>query len=216
MMFSWDILYAKHKQRTPQEQGSSYSTVYTLSPIPHTFKTRASEQEIRTSNVSTCWIQWPLQFLLSLLFRFLHTRHCCLYEMLTLLNALQSVSSWILEPLLRTPTLDWIFLNVSVCWPAKKNIDGILWAQEEGSHEDISGICQLSTYLSTYGSKALVDLCRFLNFLIHTQSTGLLGRGISPSQGRYRHRINEQRHPCLEWESNPLSQRSSGPRRFMP
>jgi hypothetical protein len=36
---------------------------------------------------------------------------------------------------------------------------------------------------------------------------GLLGRGISPSQGRYLHteqhkrRINAHRHPCLEWDS---------------
>jgi hypothetical protein len=31
----------------------------------------------------------------------------------------------------------------------------------------------------------LLDLGRFFSFLIYTQSVGLLGRGISPSQGRY-------------------------------
>jgi hypothetical protein len=41
-----------------------------------------------------------------------------------------------------------------------------------------------------YGSTALVDLGRFFSFLIYTQSIRLLGWGISPSQGRYRHRIN--------------------------
>jgi hypothetical protein len=49
----------------------------------------------------------------------------------------------------------------------------------------------------------------------YTQSAGLLGRGISPSQGRYlhtqqhKHRINAHKHPCLEWDSNPRSQCSS-------
>jgi hypothetical protein len=64
----------------------------------------------------------------------------------------------------------------------------------------------------------LLDLGRFFSFLIHTQSVGLLGRGISPSQGRYvhKHRINVRKHQCLEWDSNPRPQCSSGRRRFMP
>jgi hypothetical protein len=32
-----------------------------------------------------------------------------------------------------------------------------------------------------------LDLGRFFSFLIYTQTVGLLGRGISPSQGRYLH-----------------------------
>jgi hypothetical protein len=42
------------------------------------------------------------------------------------------------------------------------------------------------------------------SFLIVGQSVGLLERGISPSQGRYlyKHRINADRHRCLEWDSN--------------
>jgi hypothetical protein len=44
----------------------------------------------------------------------------------------------------------------------------------------------------------LVDLGRFFSFLIYTQSLGLLGRLIGPSQGLYlhtgqhKHRINSQ------------------------
>jgi hypothetical protein len=30
------------------------------------------------------------------------------------------------------------------------------------------------------------------------------------------HRINARRHPCLEWDSNPRSQRSSERRQFIP
>jgi hypothetical protein len=57
------------------------------------------------------------------------------------------------------------------------------------------------------------------SFLILRQSVGLLGRGISSSQGRYlqhRHGINADKHPCVEWDSNPRSQRSSERRQFMP
>jgi hypothetical protein len=67
----------------------------------------------------------------------------------------------------------------------------------------------------------LLGLGSFFSFLIYTQSVELLGRGISPPQGRYlhteehKHRINAHRHPCLEWDSNPRSQRSSWRRRFM-
>jgi hypothetical protein len=61
---------------------------------------------------------------------------------------------------------------------------------------------------------------RFFNFLILTQLVGILGRGISPSQRRYlhteqrKHRINAHKHLCLEWDSNPRPQCSSGPRRY--
>jgi hypothetical protein len=57
-----------------------------------------------------------------------------------------------------------------------------------------------------------------LQFLNLRQSVGLLGRGISPSQRSYlyKHRINTDKYPCLEWDSNSRSQRSSGRRRFMP
>jgi hypothetical protein len=76
-------------------------------------------------------------------------------------------------------------------------------------------------YLSLYGSTILVDFGSFFSFLIYIQSVGVLGRGISPSQGRYLHteqhnaRINAHRHPCLEWDLNPRPQCSSSWRRFM-
>jgi hypothetical protein len=46
---------------------------------------------------------------------------------------------------------------------------------------------ELSIYEYIYGSTALVDLGCFFSFLIYTQSVGLLGWGISPSQGLYLH-----------------------------
>jgi hypothetical protein len=56
----------------------------------------------------------------------------------------------------------------------------------------------------------------FFSFVIFfTQTVGLLEWVSSPSQGHYlhtehhKHRINAHRHPCLEWNSNPRSQRSS-------
>jgi hypothetical protein len=49
----------------------------------------------------------------------------------------------------------------------------------------------LSVYLSIYGSAVRVYLGRFFSFLIYTQSVGLLGRGISPSQGRYLRRTTQ-------------------------
>jgi hypothetical protein len=49
-----------------------------------------------------------------------------------------------------------------------------------------------------------------LQFLNLRHSARLLGRVISPSHGRYLTQTqNTHRHPCLEWDSNPRSQRSS-------
>jgi hypothetical protein len=45
----------------------------------------------------------------------------------------------------------------------------------------------MSIYISIYGSIAVVDLGHLFNFLIYTQLVGLLGRGISRSQGRHLH-----------------------------
>jgi hypothetical protein len=65
---------------------------------------------------------------------------------------------------------------------------------------------------------------QFFSFVIvFTQSVGLLGRVISPSQGRYlhtgqhKHRINAHTDiHAFEWDSNVLSQRSSERRQLMP
>jgi hypothetical protein len=70
-------------------------------------------------------------------------------------------------------------------------------------------------YLSMYGSTILVDLCRFLSFLIlvgRTPSTG----GQPVARPPPTHRIKAHRHPCLELDSNLGSQCSSGRRQFMP
>jgi hypothetical protein len=82
----------------------------------------------------------------------------------------------------------------------------------------------LSIYLSIYLSnyiwlyRPLLGLGRFFSLLIFY----IVGRthwtGISRSKGCYlhKHRINTHRYPCLEWNSNPRSQRPSGWREFMP
>jgi hypothetical protein len=63
----------------------------------------------------------------------------------------------------------------------------------------------------------------FSSVIIFSQRVGLLGRAISPSQGPYlhteQHKQNKRiqyRHPCLEWDSNLRSQRSSEWRHFVP
>jgi hypothetical protein len=76
----------------------------------------------------------------------------------------------------------------------------------------------LSVYLGLYCP--LLDLGRFFSFLLLYTVVGLLGRGISLSQGRYvhmehKHRIISHRHPRLEWDPNQRPQRSSERRHFM-
>jgi hypothetical protein len=61
---------------------------------------------------------------------------------------------------------------------------------------------------SVSGSTALCwTLAAFSFSWSFTQLVGLLGRGISPWQGRYlqteyKHRINAHRHPCPKWDSS--------------
>jgi hypothetical protein len=58
-----------------------------------------------------------------------------------------------------------------------------------------------------------------LQFFNLRQLVGPLGRMISLTQGytgQHKHRINADKHPCLEWDSNPCFQRLSGQRHFMP
>jgi hypothetical protein len=72
-------------------------------------------------------------------------------------------------------------------------------------------------YLSIYSYPSMVlqpfvEPCPFFQFLNPMHSRiGLLGRRISRLQGRYLHteQHKHRRHPCLESESNPRSQRSS-------
>jgi hypothetical protein len=60
-------------------------------------------------------------------------------------------------------------------------------------------------------------LLQFLN--LFSQSVGLLGRGISPPQGRYRTTQTQNkrtyRHPCLELDSKPRTQLSSDRKQFV-
>jgi hypothetical protein len=91
-----------------------------------------------------------------------------------------------------------------------------------GYSVNMIALIYLCMYVCIYGSTVLLlDLGRFFSFFIHTQSVGLLGRGISPSQGRYlhtgqqKHRINAYGHPCLKWDSNPRSQCLSGRKQFI-
>jgi hypothetical protein len=76
----------------------------------------------------------------------------------------------------------------------------------------------LSIYLSvclslllSLGAWGIRETLVSLQFLNLRQSVGLLGLGISPSQGRYLHtnRINADKHPYIEWDSNPRPQYSS-------
>jgi hypothetical protein len=54
--------------------------------------------------------------------------------------------------------------------------------------------------------------------LEHRSSVKRFVSGISLSQGRYlyKHKINADTHPCIEWDSNPRSQCSSERRQFIP
>jgi hypothetical protein len=86
----------------------------------------------------------------------------------------------------------------------------------------------LSIYLSIYSCCSHLEhsptVKRFvsLQFLNLRHSIGLLGRGISPSQCRNlrteQHKQNKRahRHPYLEWDPNPRSQRSNERRKFVP
>jgi hypothetical protein len=47
--------------------------------------------------------------------------------------------------------------------------------------EKYLGFLAKESHCMIYGFTTLVDLGRFLNFLIYTQSVGLLGQGINPS-----------------------------------
>jgi hypothetical protein len=101
----------------------------------------------------------------------------------------------------RESSRGWTFSHVTalVQGPARSPIKRI----------SIQTLFFLSIYLSIV---LLLHLGRFSVSWSFTQSLGLLGRGISLSQGRYlhtgqhKHRINAHTHPCLKWDSNPRSQ----------
>jgi hypothetical protein len=71
-----------------------------------------------------------------------------------------------------------------------------------------------------YSSSACSIQNWFSNYESYSQSVGLLGRVMDPSQGRCLRRTtqsqDERRHPCLEWDSNSRSQCLSGRKRSVP
>jgi hypothetical protein len=98
-------------------------------------------------------------------------------------------------------------------WIISHNSGNLFSNREQTAICDISihGITYLrvrleyTIYLWLY--RSLLSLGRAFQFLdFFTQSVGLLGREISPSQGHYlhtgqhKHRINAHRHPCLKWD----------------
>jgi hypothetical protein len=87
---------------------------------------------------------------------------------------------------------------------------------------NFNGELPFSDYYPSMALQPFVGPWPLFSLLIYTQSVGLIGRGISPSQGRYldteqhKHTINAHRRPCFEWDANPRSQCSSKRRLFMP
>jgi hypothetical protein len=70
--------------------------------------------------------------------------------------------------------------------------------------------------VSIYGSTAVCwTSAAFSVSWSFTQTVGFLGRGISPSQGRYLD-TGQHRYPWFEWDSNTRSQCLSERRQFMP
>jgi hypothetical protein len=86
-----------------------------------------------------------------------------------------------------------------------------------GRYEELSLIGYNAIYFSSSSScselehKTSVKRFASLQFPNLRETLGLLGRWISHSQGRYltQHRINTNRHQCLESYSSPRSQCSS-------
>jgi hypothetical protein len=87
-----------------------------------------------------------------------------------------------------------------------------------------STVITFHSFIHQWLYSALLVPGLFFSFvIIFTKSVGLLGRVISRSQGRYLH-TGQHKHginahtdiQTFEWDSNPLSQRSSELRQFMP
>jgi hypothetical protein len=95
------------------------------------------------------------------------------------------------------------------------------WAQKHNTTMRSLSVWKRHSISIWFYSRPLGPGC-YSSILINTLSIGLLGRGISSSQGRHlhtgqhKHRKNAHRHPCLEWDWNPRSELSSGWRRFIP
>jgi hypothetical protein len=98
-----------------------------------------------------------------------------------------------------------------------------VFAERWMNTKEFSFCCWLIHFIRQWLYKYLMGPGLFFMFVIFfTQTVELLGGGISPSQGGYLHRTTQtgnkrtHRHPCFEWDSNPLSQHPSEQRQFMP
>jgi hypothetical protein len=119
------------------------------------------------------------------------------------------------------------YMKHIVCWQVNfgkrlvdlSSVSILLW--DEGRYSAIVFYARMR-FWDSYLSRALQPFVGPFQFIdLFTQSVGLLGRGISPSEGRYlhteqhKHRINPHTHPCLKRDLNPRSQCSSWRRQFM-
>jgi hypothetical protein len=83
-----------------------------------------------------------------------------------------------------------------------------------------SVIISLSLFPVTPTLEHMASVKRFvsLQFLNPKRVGGTPWRGGSARRkaATYKNRINTDKHPCLQWDSNPQSQRSSERRHFIP
>jgi hypothetical protein len=99
------------------------------------------------------------------------------------------------------------------------NIKQFLCEVFEKTMNCCSGLCERhKTFAHSFIYQWRTALCCALpsssvRDLFHTQTVELLGRVINPSQDRYRTTQTQNKraykHPFLEWDSNPRSQRSN-------
>jgi hypothetical protein len=97
----------------------------------------------------------------------------------------------------------------------------IFWVWFRTSYVYLS-FSDLNIYLFIHDSTALCwALTAFSVSWFYTQSVGLFGRGIRPSQGRFLHTgqprriINVHRYQCFQWDSNPRIQYSKERKYFV-
>jgi hypothetical protein len=102
-----------------------------------------------------------------------------------------------------------------MCLTVNKDIPVyVVWIQFLNGPSDVCTLtfkcCVLSMALQPFIASWPLFILLILYIVGRTRWTG-----ISPSQGldlyteQHKHRINEHRHPCLEWDSNPRPQRAN-------
>jgi hypothetical protein len=102
-------------------------------------------------------------------------------------------------------------LSVSLCLSVLQTV-----------HPSIHPSIYLCSCCSPVGAYGICEMLRFtsvsqLKTIGRTPWTGDQPVAMPlPYTGQHKHRINVYKYPCLEWDSNPRSQCSTGRRRFMP